>query len=308
MATNGLAAALTASIVVCFGADALAAGGTVQADGSSGLSTWVVDASAGVPRLRSSGDFNLVGDLTLGWASPSWGVVASGHAHTFALDNDTTLSDLDAYSARGEGFIRFGGDTAALELLARLAAALYDTTFIEAPATGVSFQDETSATYESAVLVGARLQPSNQWHVQLLVGGGAYDEEYNATQSNAGASSIVDRSRVAGRGELLLQLRWTTVPEAFSLRLRSEGHYYSLTRSTDVVAIIGGSVGTTSGTDTVTQLETSSRLFAHADALSFGGVLPALFGGLDTLSVSASGGSKTNVVPVIGIGLFKPGP
>lgn len=64
----------------------------------------------------------------------------------------------------------------------------------------------------------------------------------------------------------------------------------------------------TRSTDTLTQIETSNRLFVHIDAAAFLGILPAVFAGIDTLRVSASGASKTDVVPVVGVDLFKPEP
>jgi hypothetical protein len=266
-----------------------------------------------VPRLRSSGDFNVIGDLTVGWTAPRWGVVGSGSAHAFALDSADTLSDLDAYSGQVEGWARFGGERAAFELRGRFGASLYDTTFIRVPTGRVAFQDETSVTYEGVLLVGAHLQPADRLFVRALVGGGAYDEEYNALRVAAGGrmrmdGGIVDTSRFAGRAEGRVQLRWITFPGWLSFRLRSEARFYSLTRSSDVIGILGVKVTNTSATDSVWQLETSNRLFANADVLKLMDIVPALFFGLDTLTATVEGASSTNLVPVVGVGLFKPEP
>ncbi len=252
----------------------------------------------------------MVGDLLAGWTAPRWGVVAAGSAHTFALDRGETLSDLDAYRGHVEGWLRFGDERAAFELRGRFGASLYDTTFIQAPAGTVAFRDETSATYDGTLLVGAHLRAAERFVVDGLVGGGVYREEYNATRLDAGAGAktdggIVDTSRLAGRAEGRVQLRWLAMPQALSLRLRSEARLSSLTRSADVIAILGAKVAATSTTDTSQQLETSSRFFVQADALAVADIVPTLFVGLDTLSVAAAGASKTDVVPVVGVGLFK---
>jgi hypothetical protein len=269
---------------------------------------WLLDASAGVPKLKS-GELRVTGSLLAGYATNAFGAVAWGSGGYYDFKSGNALADWQRAEGYAEGWWVSGTDknNARLELRASGGVAYYATSYT---GTSIIFTDEDSLLGRGSLLVGGRVRSGQALQASILLGGGVQVEEYSSLKVPSAAASqgvsIDDTTKVTFRGEGRLRLRWAMAPTIVALRLHGDGNFFSLRRSDDSIRVMAGSTQTTNSVSTYRQVEAHGRLFVDIDALAFFGISPALFGGLDYSSVSGDGGTVRSLVPIGGLALSKP--
>lgn len=271
-----------------------------------GDTPWIVDLNAGVPKL-SSGNFAVAADATLGYSAPALGSIGHGDLAYYDSDNAAALSETLKEGGTLEGWWLGGAadDSFRFEIRANGGAHLYSSTYTPRVATAGFFHDEDSLLGHGAFLIGLRAH-SDRVRFALNLGGGAQYETYDyLTTDPADPNLLSSTDTFSARGEGRLRFRWIAAPDLLSLRVRGDGTYFRLTRSSLFVGQTGGVALTETE---VRSTEVSARLFIDADVAAFFGITPALFGGVDYFSLSADAGSVSTTVPIAGIGLVKVDP
>lgn len=283
------------------------------ARGQAEPSPWLIDANAGVPRLKS-GDFRVAGDATLGYATPKFGVVGNGFISYFDVESGVQRSDFLRTGGGGEAWLLTGSasDSFNFELRGSGGGYLYSS---QAILTGASANlEEDSVFGRGSLLVGLKARSGDRFRAELLLGGGGQFEWYirEDTPNSTGGSvsfSQDEQQTLSFRGEGRLALRWRFVPDTLGMRLKASGQTFSLTRTAEGLQVKsgtgGGTVAQTIETFEFRQTEFSTRLFLDIEAASFGGITPGAFGGFDALSISGTAGSTSSFIPLGGVGLFK---
>jgi hypothetical protein len=291
----------------------LVASAAAAAEGADAKPTWLLDAHAGVPKL-SSGDFRVAGDGMAGYSAPSFGLLARGAVSY--LTSDLSVGDQEdaRYGAQGEGWYVTGAPGEKARFEARLSAgyAGYYSDYL--PRSGLTtavtgyFHSEDSDTWRGAALVGARLRPHPTLSASVLAGGGFLHEWYTYVKTDPRDKSLLaDTTQTSARVEGRLGVRWRFVPEVVSARLTGEGAYFRITRE-DFIARIGArnQVSVVTPVTKMSQVEARARLFVEVDRLAFFEIVPSVFAGLDYFRSGSESGSASTLVPLFGVGLYKP--
>jgi hypothetical protein len=280
-----------------------AAGPVPATDEGPAAGSIVLEANAGVPKLKSN-DFRLLGDATLGYSSEKLGAIAHGSFGYYDFESGTAISDTTRVEGSAEGWFVSGAQRDALRFEVRAAGgfARYDTTYA-GTVSATALQDQTSDMGRGSLLIGGRAH-GRSTALLVLLGGGIQIEDYS-TVAVTNTVSLEDTTTTTFRGEARVEGRWTVAPGAFSLRGRFHVTRFGIHRASEAIQV-GGAVTTSSAVIDKTQLELSSRLFGEIDAARFLGIVPAVFAGLDLVQVTGGGESTSVTVPMGGIGLIKP--
>ncbi len=302
---------LGASLAERYGVDA---GGALELKAVLGLGAtpWLFELNGGVPEVDFS-EQKVVGDASVGYATPKVGLVGRGWVDMYSLDDDKTLNDYTHGGGSVEGWW-LPGEAAASEdvrLELRLTGGFdyYDTTTVPLEDTLSSFYDFDSRMGRGAGLIGVRRgRPNDRWTLQALVGGGAQYEDPDVTKfTNGSTFALTSQSSLTAHATSRLRVRVRVIPEILGVRVRAEGAYFQITRQQLAVASTSGALTTTSTVEHQRQLEIHGRVFVDADVAALGGFVPAAFGGLDFLGISGSATSTSVAIPVLGLGIVRHG-
>ncbi len=272
-----------------------------------GITPWVFELNGGVPKLNFA-DAKVVGDLSLGYATGSYGLIARGWVNTYDLSDNRAINDYLHSGGQVDGYWMSKAVAGKLRLELRLSASgeYYDTTTTSTLKGGPKAFDFDSRMVRGSLLAGARYgTPVDRVSGQLLVGGGGQFEAPDTTRIGAKGVSLQSNQSVSGQASGRLAMRVRIVPNILGARLRGDARYYRITR--DEMSVNGGS-GTktvTTNTERQRQLELHGRLFLDADVASVAGFVPSIFGGFDYLSIAGSATTTTQFIPLLGVGITR---
>lgn len=266
-------------------------------------STWVLEVDLGKPSLES-GDFALSGDASAGYATPTWGVAGRGAFGVWdAVDSGTSTQTVhDAGAVEGWYILGTPADPLRLEVRLAAGADLYSSTSDPGTTGRGAYHDETSLMRRATLLAGGRLR-TPAWQAVLHLGAGVQSEVHDSLTTDPAQDLLRDEAQTSLRLEGRAVVRWALLPEQLSLRARAVATRFALTRSGLIVRQTGAV--RRSDLDFV-ELDVAARLFVDVNAITVLGIVPAVFGGLDVVSVEGTAGSRGTVVPLFGVGLVKP--
>lgn len=268
-------------------------------------SPWFFAVNAGVPSLQS-GNLSGVGSAEVGYLMKNLGFEASGRLSAYDFQNKDIRTDNQAAQGKGEAWWVSGtpDEDVRFEIRAAGGGAYYDTTYKVRRSSSLpqNLDDETSWMGRGSLLVGLVVQPSSSFNLSFRGGAGGQYESYNAVSTTA-TNVIDDSDTFSFQANGRFRMRWSFIPEAASLRLWADGSYFTLRRSTFVLATSGA---VTTGSEEFTQIEVVSRMFIDLDAVAFYGIVPGVFGGLDYFALSSNSGDTSTLVPVGGAALIRP--
>ncbi len=269
---------------------------------------WVFDLNGGVP----SADFaeqKVVADASVGYATREIGVIGRGWVDTYNIDDSQTHNDYTHAGGSIEGWWLSGGATAQLRVELRVAGAFdyYDTTTYPRQDALSNFYDFDSRMGRGTAFVGLRYgAPVDRASLALLVGGGMQYEDPDTTQSTGALTiGLASQQNTSAQAAARLLVRWHIVPKIIGVRLRGHSVYFSITREELDASVGGGTVTTSSTVDQQQQIEVHGRLFLDADVASFGGFIPAVFGGLDYIGIQGTSTTTSATLPIIGAGITR---
>jgi hypothetical protein len=273
-------------------------------------SPWIIDASAGVPRLKTD-DLRVMGDATLGYATPSFGLVGKGSLQYFDVETPAVLWDSFRAGGSGEAWYVTGEPTSVgrFEVRASGGASVFGSAYVPTQQTSGYQHDEDSLLARGSLLVGGHFRPNSSFSAKGFLGAGFQLEYYSTSSGDLRANAFAsDTTQSSFQGQGRLRLRWAFLPDTLALRVRADGSYFQLTRDDSVVRPVTGGGATAESTQaTFKTLEMSARFFVDVDALAFLGIAPTVFAGVDYLGLSTGAGSVSQSTPSFGLGLFKGG-
>jgi hypothetical protein len=276
-----------------------------------GEGPWLFEVNGGVPEVDFS-QGKVVADLTFGYRTKTLGVVGRGWVDTYDFDASGVHDDYTHAGGSVEGWWLSGSAAEKLRFEVRLAGGFdyYDTTSYPFVNQLSAFYDFDSRVGRGSVLVGARYGTSvDRLSAQVLAGGGAQYEDPDTTQFTGSSLLAFDsEANLSAQASGRVQVHYRVVPAFLGVRASAQFLYFSITREDLSVAASNGALSSNVTVNRDAQLEVHGRLFFDADVLSVNGFVPALFGGLDYLSVQGTSSSVTNVsaaIPVLGIGIAK---
>jgi hypothetical protein len=263
-------------------------------------SPWLLDVNGGVPKMSSGdGSFreSFVGDISLGYQAPTWGLVGHGA--------------LDAYNQVANGVVttnyQTGGGVDGWLVLSRSDALHIDlrgsfegTQYKSDVVPQNQFLEDKSLMVRGSALACLRYVPASTFALGAWLGAGFQWETYEGLYVSPG-NNTRDEKTTAPSALLSARLRAqiAVVPDVLTARLRVDGSLYGVSRN-HVSIDVGGNVNVTGQSERSTQIEEHGRLFFDVDALAFAGFTPAAHVGLDVFSTSSLG---TATVAIFGVGL-----
>ena len=303
------------TIATLLGAVAFAAGtARAQSSGAAppadGPSPWVAELNGGIPNVDFA-QAKVVADLSFGYSTGPLGVVGRGWIDTYNIASTQTHDDYTHAGGSVEGWWLSSDSAAPLRLELRLAGEFdyYDTTTYPLVNPLSNFYDFDSRMGRGNVLVGAYYgQPDDRVTLHGQLGGGMQYEDPDTTTFTGGKRIVLHSDTdVTADATARLWARVRVVPGRFSVRLRAESTYFTITREQLSFASTGGGV-TSSSVERDQQIEVHARLFCDADVAALFGFVPAIFVGLDYLGIQGSATSSSNVIPSLGIGIVREDP
>ncbi len=268
---------------------------------------WVFELNGGIPSADTSQQ-KVVGDVSVGYATKSIGVIGRGWLDTYNIDDSATHNDYTHAGGALEGWW-LSGATAKLRFELRLSGAFdyYDTTTYPRQDTLANFFDYDSRMGRGTAFVGLRYAtPTDRVSAALLAGGGMQYEDPDTTRTTGGLTlGLSSQQNLSAQASARLLVRWHIVPKIVGMRLRGDSTYFRITREELTASIGAGSVTTSSTVDQQQQIEVHGRLFLDADVISFGGFIPALFGGVDYIGIQGTSTTTSATVPLVGAGIAR---
>lgn len=252
--------------------------------------------------FKSFSNTKMAGDLTLGYATPSFGIVAVGTGLYYAVDKPDLLIDTTRGEVDAEAWYVTGKEqtTGRFEARLRFAGLNNSSTVTTVQSGKTSFHDEDTWMWRPSALLGFRLHPGPNFHFYVLAGGGVQYEMYDYLDVTGGYNGGEDIRTLSGQGYGRTQLRWGFLPGWLSFRARADGYVYSMTSGRE--DLMTKTIIKTSGS----AMEFRSRASIELNALEFLGISPFIYGGLDYFKHSIRGETITHTAPGFGVGLFKP--
>ncbi len=304
--------ALGQAVVVREGMPTLDPGPIAEAVASHfGEGPFLFEMNGGVPSVDFS-QGKLIADLTLGYRTKTIGFAARGWVDTYDIDTATLHNDYTHAGGSLEAWWLSGDRLDKLRYEVRFAGAVdyYDTTtypFVN-PLNG--FYDFDSRFGRGSLLVGLRYGTSvDRVSAQILVGGGAQYEDPDTTQFTGSKTLSFDsQGNLSVQGSARVLAHFRVVPAFFGVRASLTSTYFSITREDLTVDVTSGRISSAVTVNQDRQIEVHGRLFLDADVASVNGFVPALWGGVDYLSIQGNSASLTDVssaIPVLGVGIVR---
>jgi hypothetical protein len=268
----------------------------------------VLDLNVGALTLKS-GDVNMAGDLTLGYATKSLGLAATGTGLNYQLERPEQKVDILRGEVDAEAWYVTGSEETwgRFEARLRFAGVNDDRTVTTWRPDHKSFtwHDENTWMWRPSLLLGLRLRGGPNLSGYLLAGGGIQYEWYDYITVSPGASAdLSDTQTLSSQGYGRAQVRWSFVPGWLSLRLRAEASRSSMTRNNERWDPNQSNFVRTR--ESAATFELRSRASLELDALAFLGISPFIYGGLDYFTQEVGGSAVSSTMPGFGAGLFKP--
>lgn len=278
------------------------------------LDRFVFDINAAPPinkRLAGSSELALNGDLTLGYNGDRFGIVGSGGAAYYELEQAGNSALTERYAGTLDAWALFDiGKGVRLE--PRLAGgAIYYGTLASDSLAGTNRQTNQDSIFGRGVAsLGVRVQPGARVAFSLAAGaGGQYEDYFRVLQTSVGDQGTVFNSAVTVRYEGRARLQVVLWPEVLSFRARADLQAFDMRRSDQAVTFsVGRVTQNQQGVTEISQIELFGRGFLDADIARFFGFVPSLHGGANVFSFSSNGVGSTVVVPVAGIGIRRDAP
>jgi hypothetical protein len=256
------------------------------------------DINGDIPQLES-GAFRLVGDALLGYNARAWGIAARGSFAEYDFSTATVIAETTVADGSLETWF-VSSTTAKLRFELRLVAraSLYDTN-----KSNTGFSDETSVMGRGSLLGSVRYQPGSRFALGLWLGGGAQYESYDGGDYSNRTAVINDTETFGSLLNARVRMEVVLIPSWLTSRLRVDGQRFELTRARLETVAGGGTVTETSTTEVAEQIEVNTRVFLDAEVLRFGGFVPSLNGGFDSVMFESNTESHSAFVPVFGAGI-----
>lgn len=272
---------------------------------------FLLDANGGIP-VASEGKSQVAFDLTTGYAGRAFG--AQIHYSTYAYGLQTADNITDTERTRVLLQLRYlTGDPTAktrVEIRGEAESTQYLTSYT-AGTNGPNFSNatETSAMFRLSALFGVRFVPEASTRAFFLAGAGRQQEEFsrsNVANGGSNGSNLTFNSTSSDSTRLVLRAgAWRSIAHGLvSVRPEAEASRFSLERTTigyDSKDPFAG--GLVPEPVTFTQIDAKARLFVHAELLSFFGLAPVAFAGVDYFSLSGAGNSTSGLKPIFGAGV-----
>lgn len=276
--------------------DAPGAHGEASADDRA--SPWTYSAEVGVPKLAGS-EFKLVGAGALGYHGESKGVAAQLAFASYATQSSQAVASTSRNSFGLQGWWQLSDakEPTRVELRGELGYASYGTVYIPISDTAGELLTEFSGMSRLSALIGGTRDVDGQLSVNALVGLGVQSESYSTSSGTGIDASTSTSARGLGR----IGARYRIAPDQVTLRLNADLSYASVTRTQ--FAVDTEDLGAVLEPETFRLIESNNRLFGDLELLSFAGVVPNAFLGLDVLAINGDAGSSSTVVPLVGVGL-----
>lgn len=267
-------------------------------------SPYVVDAGIGTVKLKSD-EFRFSGDAALGYATRTIGLVGTGFVSYYDVTAPGLTTDFFKAGGGGDAWYLTSNKSKGIHFEARVSGGGY--VYSSDSITSARALLEDSVFGRGSLLLGLKLDPSDNFFLELLAGAGGQFEAYGRTNAARGATALDDQESLSLRGESRLALRWRFLPDTLGLRVKASAQTFQLTRTNSSIVASAATQTTAQSEETskFRQTEAMTRLIVDLEAATFFGVTPGAYGGFDYLSISASAGSTTVFLPTLGLGLFK---
>ncbi len=266
-------------------------------------SPWLLDLNVGKPSL-DSGDFALAADGALGYVAPKLGAIVRGGLGVYDVAARGTRTQTVHDEGSVEGWWQTGekGDPYQFEVRVTGGAALYSSSYDPGRTGQGYYHDEDSLMRRGTILLGAHLRSATLQFAGLL-GAGAQFETWDYLTTDPRDALLRSEDATSVRGEARLRLRWAALTEQIAARLRLDASRFSITRTGFVVGQSGTFAPAASAFD---QIEVSTRVFVDFELIRVLTVVPAIFGGLDAVTLAGAAGDRSALVPLFGVGLVTP--
>lgn len=271
---------------------------TTATTNDSDASPWTYSAEVGVPKLAGS-EFKLVGAGALGYHGESKGVAAQLAFASYATQSSQAVASTSRNSFGVQGWWQLSDpkEPTRVELRGELGYASYGTVYIPISDTAGELLTEFSGMSRLSALIGGTRDIDGQLSVNALAGLGVQSESYSTSSGTGIDASTSTSARGLGR----IGARYRIAPHQVTLRLNADLSYASVTRTQ--FAVDTEDLGAVLEPETFRLIESNNRLFGDLELLSFAGVVPNAFLGLDVLAINGDAGSSSTVVPLVGVGL-----
>jgi hypothetical protein len=268
---------------------------------------WLFELNGGLPGIDLANQ-KFVADASFGYATSRFGVVARGYVNTYDIRSSTLHDDYLHAGGALEGYWLSGSSNSAVrvEIRASLGADYYDTTSYPKQSALSAFVDYDSRMGRGALFVGLRHgAPDDRFWIEALAGGGGQYEDPDTLRINAGGLRLSSTESITAHAAGRLRLRVRVAPDIVSIRGWLDASYFRRSRDELSVVAHAGALQATSTTAPQGQAELHARIALDGDIASFFGFVPAVFGGMDALSLGGEHETASMVVPIIGAGIVR---
>lgn len=269
-------------------------------------SGWLFDGDIGIPKLKSN-ETSLAFDVNGGYLGRHWGFGFYASQYNYALQSDARLSQTSR-SRYGLDVRYLSGsyaDDVRYEGKLELNTGAFSTATVNTDINNTTPGDtgiELSTISRLTGLIGRRARVSDATYYKLQIGAGSQFDSYSRSGTGGAELSLSTTFRLLARG----QLRYSLFPEKLHTRLEGEVSTFEIRR---IGTFAGGDTSQQAGTDptavvTFRENDVKLRLFADLKLLSFAGLMPGAFAGVDYIGVSGDTGSTSALIPIFGVGLI----
>jgi hypothetical protein len=257
-----------------------------------------------VPRL-SNDDFNVIGDATLGYNAPLWGIVGRAGLSVFNMDSASYVGTTLRSGGNADGWLALKlSDSTRLELRGTFDVTVFDSDASisdEAEQELIAYTEELSFLLRAGGLLGVRTQ-GPLWAVGAWAGGGVQLESYSGLSHdpNTEQTRTEDNESVGAQFEARMRAQWSIFEDLITLRASFDSKYYKLTRLSSSTEDFGV---TELDTEAV-QLEALGRAFVDVEALRTFEFVPGVGIGVDHYQLAIDAQETQSVtIPVFLLGI-----
>jgi hypothetical protein len=247
-------------------------------------------------RSGNGSQYNLAGEVALGYSSKSWGLRASGSTIDYDLSTPNRLEAATGFGGSIEGWWRSQGAGFAVDLRIAASGSNLDSA-LSSPAGATRFAAWTNETAYGSGLAGVTWQ-GERASLGAWAGASAQYELYEpvvvttvVTLQQQQQFTAAEQARVRAAIEL--------VPRVLFGRVRGDLFAHQVTHTTATIVAGGGGTAQSFAASTDSEIDARVRAFVGLSLLSFLSIVPGLTGGFDYVARSGSGGAT----PFFGVGL-----